>query len=269
MVDLETYSETWPQAGSMRNGACSVQPAAERRISERGSSLWLPTPAAVTYGTQKSQNVNAEYRPSLETMARKALWPTPKARDHHVAQGSEAELRRSSPDLNVVVKVPKLWPTPRAASTGGGPSETGPNVTHSPSLQTAVRFWPTPRAQDGSKGGSPTNDDLPNAARMWRTPTVPGKRGGPQTVQKRLAGGHTVNLEDQVKTWPTPTAGDSKGGPGNSGREGGLNLRTAVNTGQLNPTWVEWLMGWPSGWTDLEPLATASFRQWRREHGAY
>jgi hypothetical protein len=27
--------------------------------------------------------------------------------------------------------------------------------------------------------------------------------------------------------------------------------------GSLNPTWVEWLMGWPLGWTDLKPLATA------------
>ena len=24
--------------------------------------------------------------------------------------------------------------------------------------------------------------------------------------------------------------------------------------GTLNPTWVEWLMGWPIGWTDLKPL---------------
>jgi hypothetical protein len=26
------------------------------------------------------------------------------------------------------------------------------------------------------------------------------------------------------------------------------------NGGQLNQTWVEWLMGWPLGWTDLKPL---------------
>ncbi len=32
--------------------------------------------------------------------------------------------------------------------------------------------------------------------------------------------------------------------------------------GQLNPTWVEWLMGFPLGWTDLEPLETPSFRRW-------
>jgi len=24
--------------------------------------------------------------------------------------------------------------------------------------------------------------------------------------------------------------------------------------GALNPMWVEWLMGWPLGWTDLKPL---------------
>jgi hypothetical protein len=24
----------------------------------------------------------------------------------------------------------------------------------------------------------------------------------------------------------------------------------------LNPNWVEWLMGWPIGFTDLKPLAT-------------
>jgi hypothetical protein len=28
----------------------------------------------------------------------------------------------------------------------------------------------------------------------------------------------------------------------------------AENGGKLNPDWVEWLMGWPLGWTDLKPL---------------
>jgi hypothetical protein len=31
--------------------------------------------------------------------------------------------------------------------------------------------------------------------------------------------------------------------------------------GSLNPTWVEWLMGFPLGWTDCEHLATPSFRK--------
>ena len=44
--------------------------------------------------------------------------------------------------------------------------------------------------------------------------------------------------------------------------EGFAQARTAEGSvdgsshggGRLNPTWVEWLMGWPLGWTDLEPL---------------
>lgn len=36
------------------------------------------------------------------------------------------------------------------------------------------------------------------------------------------------------------------------------------NGGRLNPDWVEWLMGWPIGWTALRPLATDRFRSWLR-----
>jgi hypothetical protein len=36
----------------------------------------------------------------------------------------------------------------------------------------------------------------------------------------------------------------------------------------LNPNWVEWLMGWPIGWTDLRPLATARFHNALHLHGA-
>jgi hypothetical protein len=29
-----------------------------------------------------------------------------------------------------------------------------------------------------------------------------------------------------------------------------------------DPEFAEWLMGWPPGWTDIEPLATGRFQQW-------
>jgi len=38
--------------------------------------------------------------------------------------------------------------------------------------------------------------------------------------------------------------------------------------GRLNPQFVEWLMGWPIGWTELQPLAMDRFQQWLREHSA-
>lgn len=73
------------------------------------------------------------------------------------------------------------------------------------------------------------------------------------------------------ESWPTPTKSDATGGPGNSGRSGGVNLRTAVRDsgerGPLNPTWVEWLMGFPIGWTDLGRLATRSSRRSRSGSG--
>ncbi len=38
------------------------------------------------------------------------------------------------------------------------------------------------------------------------------------------------------------------------------------NSGMLNPTWIEWLMGWPLKWTALEPLETDKFLSWHRQH---
>lgn len=67
--------------------------------------------------------------------------------------------------------------------------------------------------------------------------------------------------------WLTPTKADGTSGPGQAETcQGGKNLRTAIG-GLMNPTWVEWLMGWPLGWTDLRASAMDKFQQWRRSHG--
>ena len=56
------------------------------------------------------------------------------------------------------------------------------------------------------------------------------------------------------QNWPTPTAHNAK--ETNAPSEANRNTPTlaAQAGGQLNPTWVEWLMGWPLEWTDLKPL---------------
>jgi len=72
------------------------------------------------------------------------------------------------------------------------------------------------------------------------------------------------------KIWPTPTVNDSKNctlppSQVNHDNLPGALLRNGEKTGGgLNPMWVEWLMGWPLGWTDLNALETGRFRQRRR-----
>jgi hypothetical protein len=43
----------------------------------------------------------------------------------------------------------------------------------------------------------------------------------------------------------------------------------SVLGGAPHPTYLEWLMGWPLGWTDIKPRATAKFQEWRQQHGGF
>jgi hypothetical protein len=122
-------------------------------------------------------------------------------------------------------------------------------------------LWPTPSASDpqlerrGKHGehyttstgsvrrmnpdGSSSNLGLPAAVRMFRAPmAADADKWSNNTMSERLAQGRQVLLSHQLQV-------------------GGI----------LNPPWVEWLMGWPLGWTDLKPLETAKFREWQQQHG--
>ena len=54
------------------------------------------------------------------------------------------------------------------------------------------------------------------------------------------------------RLWPTPTTQDAKNNGGDSQHRRNTKLLNAEIGGQLNPQWVEWLMGYLEGWTDLE-----------------
>jgi len=77
---------------------------------------------------------------------------------------------------------------------------------------------------------------------------------------------------DEIESglWPTPASRDykdtgvlrakvrkdGKNRVDTLGRVVGVEVEHLENPGSLNPTWVEWLMGYPSGWTDLKPSET-------------
>jgi DNA (cytosine-5)-methyltransferase 1 len=66
------------------------------------------------------------------------------------------------------------------------------------------------------------------------------------------------NAEKQM--WPTPSASEGKACTDPvRGTQNQMMLNQVVRVenptgGQLNPDWVEWLMGWPLYWTSLAPL---------------
>ena len=97
-------------------------------------------------------------------------------------------------------------------------------------------MWPTP-----------TTQEVEHPEAVWNEK---GRRVSPN------GNTHSMGLADAVQKWPTPTAADAythalKSSQQTPGSRHSLNLPSAAG-GQLNPTWVEWLMGFPTGWTDLE-----------------
>lgn len=111
---------------------------------------------------------------------------------------------------------------------------------------------------------------------LWHTPQEHNGTQGPKSPenfwQTMKDHGSQITLTDQVRMWPTPQAMDAYSIPDGNREErlkkgGCRNLGQEIG-GQLNPTWVEWLMGFPLGWTVLEPSATPSSRKSRSGSGS-
>ncbi|KKN81414.1 hypothetical protein LCGC14_0320270 [marine sediment metagenome] len=127
-------------------------------------------------------------------------------------------------------------------------------------------FLPTPRANEAGgwqrdKSGTlrPTLDGV--ARGMWPTPTRSDGDRGPTMYQKG-----NPSLGAAVKMWPTPVRRDQRTfkGAKRGANSIGSEPLPIVAGGTLNPTWVEWLMGFQSGWTELDVSATPSSRSKRR-----
>ena len=149
----------------------------------------------------------------------------------------------------------RTWATPKAGDAIIGAtartSELSPEkTTH---LAAQVHIFPTPRAADGMSHPLRNPENISNSSRLedfvaiFPTPTVCGnynRRGASSNSQDGLA-------TCVRKLLPTPTANDAK----NNGTASQQNRNSAalnvVAGGSLNPDWVEVLMGFPRGWTEI------------------
>ena len=158
----------------------------------------------------------------------------------------------------------QLWPTVTASDYRAR----GPN-SHQQGLPEAVRMWPTPTVTGNYNhpgSGPKSGMGLATAAKLYPTPTqfdatcgdIRGKEYNGQTK-------HAMKLIQAAKLYPTPTTGAGLcGGTGNYQQLKALEADGTISTeerrsmaagngGQLNPVWVEAMMGFPTGWTQSEP----------------
>lgn len=133
---------------------------------------------------------------------------------------------------------------------------------------------PTPTASQYGTGGNGIRKgtqkqvvSLSTMARtgQWPTPTVKGNHNRKGASNKSGDG-----LATKVRSlrWPTPCASEgAKGGPGRKFGDGSPTLSSlSIAVGQkrfLNPLFVEFLMGYPAGWSVLEDWVTPWYRSRR------
>lgn len=143
------------------------------------------------------------------------------------------------------------------------------NTPELPTRDIAYGLWPTTvadgdRTTNYAQGGT----SLGVAVRNWPTPTVSGNHN------RKGASKHSGDgLATAVKNWPTPTSSMLTVGDMEQARHAGNGKTRPTyqvanqSGGTLSPMWVEWLMGWPVGWTDCDVLEMDKFRQWFASHG--
>ena len=135
-----------------------------------------------------------------------------------------------------------LWPTPVVVDSGAyfnQNASAGARLRPTLGAMAKHNLWPTPTQRDYKDGSYcqnvPVNNLLGRA--VWPTPSSHNKTDG----ATGLAGG-SGNRQKLYKML---------------GKEEGKKLGSQ----SLNPYWVEWLMGFPLGWTDCVGSATRSSRK--------
>jgi hypothetical protein len=124
--------------------------------------------------------------------------------------------------------------------------------------------WPTPTSNPDAKNTGANRKCGPNSLtefvletmRMFPTPTATN------TKANHMRGSDKGKLRESRSYLPTPTARDWKSGEGRQEDNGNTPQLPEVIGGQLNPRWVELLMGWPQEWTNINPMSVIEFQSW-------
>jgi hypothetical protein len=246
----------------MRNGVCSPQPPLAPPTVVSASGFWPGPTAADGHKQSGTGQPTSKHNTTLTDRAVR-LWGTPTAtqdgKNPETAKASKEAFGRS--EVTALKTQSKMWETPKSRDCRS-PAGEGAGSRKSPDLNVQGSTWPTPAASAGARGSDPvrTNDraggmTLRQAAeRAWPTPLMAnGNQRSPNDLSE-----FSPTLVDEAGRLAQTTATDGASGSPEA---------------DLNPRFVESLMGLPEGWCDPEASLTSStysamgsFRSWLRRH---
>ena len=271
--DLATYSQTWPRWGMMVRGECYPLPpwaqdtgaTAFGELSDAGmieaAAESAPWPTPTVFGNGNRSEYGGKSGDGLDTAvkrkgAKSATGPTPTCAG--LDGGSNS--RRAARGRGRYIE-------------RGAKSATGPT----PTVHDKIRGQVEPHGREKRQGYGTQgnlNDEVVRRAESATGPTPTAHAAKPVCNEKPRDGLNYAVERGKTKSHIYPTIGtQTMGGCSGSfaklkaleeiGRQtpeerramsshltGGKDPDTA-NCGMLNPDWVEWLMHWPIGWTDI------------------
>ena len=223
-------------------------------LYDRRQRYWKTSQVCLLFGNDGSLSLYQIIRDGLGALRLKSV--SPPISDEYLQTWPKAGMMQNG----------ECWPRPRL--------EPG-------KVENAYGYWPTPtvNGNNNRKGISAKAGDGLSTAVKYATPQSRDFRTG---ESHRWEGKErSRNLNDQAaamsgyKIYLTPRASEYKGvGPlGSKSHKHMLDKgylcadvqEVGNETGQLNPDWVEWLMGWPRGWTSLEKLTDIVWPSWAND----
>ena len=264
------YLGLWPKWGLMRSGVVSERPtwAPRTRGSASSSSRFAGTAWLTPHGFQGGNGPDGN---EFSTAVRK--WPSPRSEDSE-SYGNHPGQQDSLTGVTAEWQTPKgveggnrsrggsrkgelllggqatEWPTPRSI-TGGSETaerkkELGRKNSGGGDLQAEVEKWPTPASRDVKGANSKTHCEKTGTGRkpMDQLPNYVAFSPLARAIEK----------DGDKSSRPSPASHRRSSSPTLIEQQ-----RNTAGRKRLSPFFVEWLMGWPIGWSGFAPVEMGSW----------
>lgn len=256
MDSLTGQTSNWPTP--------NAAPEAPTQEGIQSASPW-GTPGAMDGGTIR-RGAGRGNELLLAGQAKEFNWPTPDASVMNDRETPETfEARRAKLDdrsrngkgagtpLTIAAQ---QWATPRASAADQGNDKASAqrrSQGENTGLKDQASNFPTPTTQDAEQAGSPKREMLTNVAVSPRaTPAARDTRSdqGQEGLLARDAHPRGKPLTRQILTSQIGLQDETPETPGQKSSDAGPGSRPLLRRRKLNPNFVEWLMGFPRGWSE-------------------